>query len=106
MGKGRARLVGATAAVLLIGAVVTDGVLLATKRGVFRAGEPAVVVGDGARVLEGPDPRARERHRILEGQRVEITGREPGYVRVRGPQGERGWAAEEDIGAILPADPG
>ena len=102
LGRGRSRLVSATAAVLLLGAVAADGLLLITKRGVFRDGEAAVVIGRQARMLEGPDPRARERHRLLEGERVQVTGREPGYVRLRGPRGERGWASETDVGLILP----
>lgn len=102
--KGRAKLVSAVASVLLLAAVVGDGLLLATKRGVFRAGSPAIVVSGRARVLEGPDPRARTRHRLLEGQRVEVVGREPGYLRVRGPSGERGWVPAEDVGLVLPPD--
>lgn len=102
--RGRARVVSAVATVLLLAAVVGDGFLLATKRGVFRAGEPGIVVGARAQVLEGPDPRARVRHRLLEGQRVEVVGREPGYVRVRGPRGERGWVPEGEVGLVLPPD--
>ena len=100
--KGRPRLVSAVATVLLLAAVVGDGLLLATKRGVFRPGSPAIVVSGRAPVLEGPDPRARTRHRLLEGQRVEVVGTEPGYLRVHGPKGERGWVPEEDIGRVLP----
>lgn len=102
--KGRAKLVSAVATVLLLGAALGDGLLLATKRGVFRAGAPAIVVSGRARVLEGPDPRARTRHRLLEGQRVEVVGREPGYLRVRGPNGERGWVPANDVGLVLPPD--
>ena len=101
----RARLVSATASVLLLVGVVVVGALLATKRGVFRDGSIAVVVAAEASVLEGPDPRARQRHRLLEGQRVVVTDREANYVRLRGPQGERGWAPEDAIGQILPDRP-
>ncbi|MBO6936868.1 MAG: tetratricopeptide repeat protein [Deltaproteobacteria bacterium] len=102
--SGRARLVSAVATILLLAAVVGDGLLLATKRGVFRAGDPGIVVSGRARVLEGPDPRARVRHRLLEGQRVDVVGREPGYVRVRGPRGERGWVVDGEVGLVLPPD--
>jgi hypothetical protein len=102
--RGRARLVSAVATVLLLAAVVGDGLLLATKRGVFREGAAGIVVSGRARVLEGPDPRARTRHRLLEGQRVEVVGREPGYLRVRGPKGERGWVLDGEVGLVLPPD--
>ena len=101
---GRPRLVSATATVLLLFAVLASGLLLATKRGAFREGAAAIVVGERAHVLEGPDPRARERHRLLEGQRVQVVGREPGYLRIRGPQGERGWVEDTAIGLVLPSE--
>lgn len=77
--------------------LVLSGTALAAKRGYWQEGRPVVVTAEPAPLLEGPDPRARERSSVLEGQQGRALGRDGEYVQVRLRDGSRGWMHRDDV---------
>lgn len=75
---------------------------LALSSGWLDEGEPAVVIAEQAPLLEGPDPRARERHRAREGQRAWLLDRDGDWVRIRVPSIGQGWVEAHQIGRVRP----
>lgn len=78
---------------------VLSGLLV--KRGVFREGEPAIVLRDGAELREAPDPRATMRAHASEGGSARILARDQGYARVRTSSGAVGWMSDSDVALIV-----
>jgi len=72
---------------------------LVAKTEVFRDGEAAIVVDD-ARLSEGPDPRAQQRGRALEGESARILAREGTFVQVRLDGRREGWLPASAVGRI------
>lgn len=73
---------------------------LAVKSGALTEGEPAVVLVDGAKLHEGPDPRAQVRGNAGEGEPARIVDRSGDWVRVELSGGRSGWASVDEVGAI------
>jgi hypothetical protein len=76
-------------------------VALVVKRGVFREGEPAIVLREGAELREAPDPRATTRAKASEGGSARIMARDQGFARVRTSTGAVGWMSETDVALIV-----
>ncbi len=68
------------------------------KRGVFRAGQDAIIVQDQVALRDGPDPRARERGIAREGDFATVINSDGEFVHVRTRNGE-GWVPAS--GAVL-----
>ncbi len=73
---------------------------LSTKAEWLRAGEPAIVLAEGATLREGPDPRAKSRGAAEEGEPARVLQREGDFVRVRLQRGAEGWLSRTDVGVI------
>lgn len=97
---------GAAIALPVVGVLLLlSGTALAAKRGFWQAGRPLVVTAEPAPLLEGPDPRAKERATGLEGQQGWALSRDGEYVQVRLRDGSRGWLHRDDVGWIeAPSD--
>lgn len=80
--------------------LLLSGAGLLVKSEAFEQGRAGVVLTDDAPLREGPDPRAKVRGRVLEGQDVRILGSERGYLRVRIAGGDEGWLKQGDAEAI------
>lgn len=78
------------------------GVGLVLSSGWLDEGAPAVVLEEGLSLREGPDPRAQERHRAVEGQRAWVLGTEQGWARVRVPGVGQGWVQTASVGLVRP----
>lgn len=79
--------------------IASAGLLLA-KRGAFEDGRPAIVLRENAELREGPDPRARVRAKVLEGERARIFGRSSGFIDLQTSTGQRGWVDARDVAGI------
>ncbi len=73
---------------------------LLVKSEAFEPGRAGVVLVDDAPLREGPDPRAKIRARVLEGQDVRILQGESGYLRVKTAGGDEGWLRQSDAEGI------
>jgi tetratricopeptide (TPR) repeat protein len=80
--------------------LLLSGAGLLVKSEAFEQGRAGVVLTDEAPLREGPDPRAKVRGQVLEGQGVRILGREGGYLRVRIAGGDEGWLQQGDAEGI------
>jgi hypothetical protein len=78
---------------------VLSGLLV--KRGVFREGQPAIVLRDGAELREAPDPRATTRAHASEGGSARVLAHDQGYARVRTSSGAVGWMSDADVALIV-----
>lgn len=95
----RTGLAVAAALLGLVSVIVLSG--LVVKRGVFRDGQPAIVLRDGAELREAPDPRATTRARASEGGSARILARDQGFARVRTAGGAVGWMSDTDVAMIV-----
>ena len=68
--KESRRLALGITAPLALALFAVSGTGLAVSSGWFEEGDPAVVLPQRVMLREGPDPRASERHRAVEGQRA------------------------------------
>ncbi len=95
--RERARIGLGVAAPLLLALLAATGGGLLSRRGAFSAGPPAVIVADDAILREGPRADASARGRGLEGERVEVIGRDGAWARVRLSGGREGWVVADDV---------
>ena len=96
--KSELRRVAATVVVILAGTVGAFGALVVAAR---RGSPPAgIVLHDGERLLQGPRVDAIPDTAVREGERVDLLGREGGYVRVRTLAGQTGWLQARDLGPL------
>lgn len=84
----------------VVAAVAAVGLILSS--GWLDEGAPAVVLEEGLALREGPDPRAQERHRAVEGQRAWVLEEEPDWALVRVPGLGRGWVSADAVGRVRP----
>ena len=87
------------AAVAGLSCAVTGSALF-IKRGGNREGRAAIILRDGAELLEAPDRRAALRGHGHEGGSARVLGQDGSFVRVRTAAGSQGWVASDDIGLI------
>ena len=85
-------------ALLLILALAGLGI----RRGTFARGERAVILSEGATLREGPDPRARGRGRVLEGERGWLLDRQGEFVEIALDGDRRGWLNEAEAAEVAP----
>ncbi|MFK7991788.1 MAG: hypothetical protein AB8I08_37570 [Sandaracinaceae bacterium] len=78
------------------------GVGLVLSSGWIDEGAPGIVLEEGLSLREGPDPRAQERHRAVEGQRAWVLGTERSWMRVRVPGVGQGWVQHDAVGLVRP----
>lgn len=90
---------GLGAAILLPLALLSAGVLAAAAWQHERA-PSAVVLAATAGVREAPVPGVRNAFEVHEGLKIRILGREPGWVRIRLPNGLEGWTEAEGVEGI------
>ncbi|MFT5355262.1 MAG: hypothetical protein ACI9KE_002478 [Polyangiales bacterium] len=97
--KGRARVGTTITSVVAFVFVGVFAALLASKHGMFREGEPAVVTAS-VDLLEGPDPRATTRGEAFEGERGSLVAEDGDYVRVSLDASRGGWLLREHVGLV------
>ncbi len=89
---------------LLMSAALASGLGWLGKRHVLSPGTPAIVHAPDAKLLQNPDPRASVSGRLLEGERVWLGERYPGFVRIERGDGTSGWVPDTDIQTISVID--
>jgi tetratricopeptide (TPR) repeat protein len=80
--------------------LVLAALLLLARTGVLREGAPGVVVAEEAVLREAPDPRAAQRGRALEGERVRVLDQHGRYLRVRLRGAREGWVTFQEAEPI------
>lgn len=99
--RAEARRLGVGIAIPIVGLLLlASSVGLAVKREVFAAGASAIALSENAPLREGPDPRAKERGEVAEGQRLRVKERDSSWVRVDAGGGRSGWLPAEAVGEI------
>jgi hypothetical protein len=97
----RAGRLGLGIAIPIVGAVfLLSAAGLALKTGILAEGHPAVIVAREPTLREGPDPRARLRDAVHEGERARILDRGGPWAHVKVGGGREGWMAADEVGAI------
>lgn len=90
--------VGASAGIALSVLVAAHGVAIVAARG--ERPPSSIVLRGGLRMLQSPRVDGIPDAALREGERVEVTRRESGYVRVKSASGAMGWLSSRELGPL------
>lgn len=90
--------VGATAGLALSLLAASAGVAVVVARG--ERAPSSIVLRGGLHLLQSPRVDGIPDAALREGERVEVTRREGGFVRVKSASGALGWLASRELGAL------
>ncbi|HKE16938.1 MAG TPA: tetratricopeptide repeat protein [Kofleriaceae bacterium] len=97
-GFARSALIATVAFVGL--AMAGNLVLLRAQVYVQQEVHQGIVIADQVVMREGADPRSAERGKLHPGVRVRLSGREPGWWRIRLANGMEGWVPDTAVGRL------